>query len=158
MSDDTSRHYLRFLALAAAVAVLVAVVGWLPTRRLAGAEGLTALLVACALCWLASALGGVPILLAARERAEENGGPGPGRPPGNPLSAVLGASLVRFVAVVGLAVAVVLSGLVAPAPLLLWTALGYLALLAVDTRYALRATTDGRADERMPRTLNGTDD
>lgn len=155
MSDDL-RHYLRFLALAAAVAVLVAAVGWLPTRRLAGAEGLTALLVACALCWLASALGGVPILLAARERPEETGGPG--RSPGNALSAVLGASLVRFVAVVGLAVAVVLSGLVAPAPLLLWTALGYLALLAVDTRYALRATADGRADERMPRTLNGTDD
>lgn len=159
MSDDTAASevtsplldYLRFLAFAAGAAGLLAAVGWLPSRRLGGADGVTALLVACALCWLASALGGVPVLLAARERRQ---GTAAGRPPPHPLSAVLGASLVRLVSVVGLALATALSGLVAVTPLLVWTAIGYLGLLVVDSWYAVGAThhtndtTNSEPDER----------
>jgi len=124
--DQAARRYLRFLALAGAAAALLAVVGYLPTRNLAGAPGVTAMLVACALCWLASAVAGLPVALGERD----------GRPP---VAMVLGASLVRFVAVLGLTLAVVLSGLVERTPLLVWTALGYLVLLVVDTLYASAA-------------------
>jgi hypothetical protein len=47
---------------------------------------------------------------------------------------------VRLAAVAALAAVVALSGRVAVRPLLIWTAISHLALLAVDTRYALVAT------------------
>jgi hypothetical protein len=121
------RRYLRFLALAGASVAVLAAVGYLPTRNLAGAPGVTAMLVACALCWLASALSGLPVAVA--ETA--------GRPP---VTVVLGATAVRFAVVLGLTVAAALSGLVERVPLLVWTALGYLVLLVVDTLYAAAAT------------------
>lgn len=131
------RSYLRFLAVAAVVAALLAAVGWSPTRNLAGIPGVRALLVACALCWLASALGGVPVLVAEIEMRRQ------GARRQAPLSVLLGSALTRFAAIVGLALAAALSGLLAPAPLLVWVAIGYLALLAVDTWYAFGATRHG---------------
>lgn len=125
-------RYVRFLALAAGTAVLLAALGWLPTRNLAGSAGVVALLAACGVCWLASALGGVPVLLA--ETA------GAGKSP----SLAFGSMLVRLMVVLGLALAVALSGLVEAVPFLVWTGIGYLALLVVDTRYLL-ATGGGAA-------------
>jgi hypothetical protein len=127
VTRNAARRYLRFLALAGAAAALLAAVGYLPTRNLAGAAGVTAMLVACALCWVASALSALPVAVAE----------GGGRPP---VTVVLGASAVRFAVVLGLTVAAALSGLVAKTPLLVWTALGYLVLLVVDTLYAAAAT------------------
>lgn len=134
-------RYLRFLALAAGAVALLTAVGWLPTRNLVG-EGAGAALVAAGLVgWLASALGGVPVLLA--ETA------GAGRPP----AVAFGSMLVRLLVVLGLALAVALSGLVPAVPFLVWTGIGYLALLVVDTRYLLAtdprpAAGHGGADER----------
>jgi len=126
-------RYLRFLALAAAAAALLAAVGWLPTRNLAGNGGTVALVAACVVCWLGSALGGVPVLLGETAAAATKA----------PVAAAFGSMLVRFVAVLGLAMAGALSGLVAVRPFLVWTGLGYLALLVVDTRYALAAGATG---------------
>ena len=152
MRPTAVRRYLRFLALAAGAAALLAALGWLPTRNLAGEAGGAALLAACAVCWMASALGGVPVLLAEAEREP---GDGPGHPP---PAVTFGSMLVRLAAVAGLALAVTLSGLVARTPFLVWTALGYLALLVVDTRYALGggATRGTRANETKAGRDGGT--
>lgn len=130
-------RYLRFLALAAAAAGLVGAVGYLPTDNLAGAAGVTAMVVALVLTWVASACGGMPVLLAEGAAATPAVGTEPRLPVRLPVVAALGSMLIRLVAVVGLALAAVLSGQVAKTPLLLWTAIGYLALLGVDTWYVL---------------------
>jgi hypothetical protein len=118
-------NYLRFLAWAVAVAVVVALLGWLPTRRLGGDGAVRAMLAGCAVSVVASAVGGVPIALAR------------GKAPAARMQALLMAMGVRFGAVVVLGLAAVLSGLFDRAPLLIWVAVSYAAQLVVDTRYAL---------------------
>jgi hypothetical protein len=118
--------YLRFLAWVVAVAAVVALLGFLPTRRLAGDAALPALLAGCVIGILASALGGVPVALS-------HGMPATARMP-----AVMASMLVRLVAAVALGAAAVLSGQFPRGPLLIWVAITYMALLVVDTRYALK--------------------
>ena len=125
-----AQGYLRFLAWAAGVAVAVGAIGWWPTRRLAGDDGIPALVAGCLIGLLSSALGGLPIALI-RDRA-----------PASRLIASMGAMGVRLLAVVVLGAAAVLSGWFARAPLLLWIAGSYAALLGVDAWYALRAAQD----------------
>lgn len=137
-------RYLRFLALAALTAGLVGAVGYLPTRNLAGEPGVAAMVLALALCWAASAFGGVPVLLA--EAALAAPAPGDRAEPKLPVVVALGSMLVRLIAVLGFGLAAAFAGLVPQKPLLLWIAIGYLALLGVDTWYVL-ATARGSAPE-----------
>lgn len=119
--------YLRFLAWVVAVTAALALVGWVPTRRLGGEDAIPAMLAGCAVGILASALGGVPIALV-------QGGPAAR------MQALLLSMAIRLGAVVILAVAAVLSGWFPRAPLLLWVAISYVVQLVVDTRYALQAS------------------
>ena len=137
-------RYLRFLALAALAAGLVGAVGYLPTRNLAGEPGVTAMVLGLTLCWIASALGGIPVLLAEAALAAPSA-PGRRGEPQLPVVVALGSMLMRLIAVLGLALAAVFAGLVPKEPLLVWTAIGYLALLGVDTWYVL-ATARTRVD------------
>jgi hypothetical protein len=124
------RRFLALLAVAALVALAVAAVGYLPSRNLAGDDGVVAMLVALAVCWLGSAIGAVPVLLAERAAAGRR----------LPPAVSFGSMLTRLLVVLGLTVAAALSGWVVAKPLLVWTALAYLALLTVDTWYVLGAT------------------
>jgi hypothetical protein len=120
------RRYLRLLALLAALAAALAAVGYLPTARLAGATGTGAMVAGIAASLLATAIGGLPLLLprpAARDSA----------------TVPLLAMALRFLVVVVLAVALALSGLVPVAPTLLWLALSYLVLLAAEAAFTARA-------------------
>lgn len=120
-------EYLRFLAWAVAVAALVAALSWVPTRRLAGEDGVRAMLVGCALAFFASAVGGVAV---ARSRRAAT--------PAARVPALMAAMALRFVILLALGAAAGLSGWFARKPLLLGAALSYLALLVVDTWYAAR--------------------
>ena len=85
------RRYLRLLALLAALAAALAAVGYLPTARLAGATGTGAMVAGIAASLLATAIGGLPLLLpraaaralgdgaAAGDGAAFPGGHRPGR-------------------------------------------------------------------------------
>ena len=117
--------YLRFLAWVLAVTVAVALLGVLPTRRMAGDGALPALFAGCVIGVLASALGGVPIALSQ------------GKPPAERLSSVLFAMLVRLAAAVALGSIAALSGRFPQNPLLLWIVISYVVLLIVDTLYAV---------------------
>jgi hypothetical protein len=114
--------YLRFLAWTVALAVTIALLGYLPTKRWGGESAVRAMLAGCGVGGVASALGGVPVLLFAG-----TGG----------ASGVLAAMAVRFAAALGLSLAAALSGEFARGPLLIWVAISYMVLLTVDTRYAL---------------------
>jgi hypothetical protein len=119
-------EYLRFLAWVAGVALLIALVGALPTRRLGGDEAIPAMIAGCVIGALASAAGGIPV---ARGRKATD--------PAGRLNAMLFSMLLRLVVVVGLGAAALAGGFERK-PLLLWIGISYLALLAVDVRYAVK--------------------
>ena len=122
-------EYLRFLAWATAVAVLVTMLGYVPTRRLAGEGALPSMLAGCALALLASAAGGIPVALSRRAKAPA---------PAAKLQAMLAAMGLRFAVLLILGGLAGLSGWFDSSTLLIWIAIGYLALLAVDTWYAVK--------------------
>jgi hypothetical protein len=105
---------------------LAGAVGYLPTRRLASDGGTVAALAGCVTGLLANWLGlGVFALTASSD----------GR---GFAQAVLLGTMVRFVAVLGLSVAVAFSGLFSKAPLLIWIGLSYLVALATETVWLVR--------------------
>ena len=122
-SFSTAR-YLRFLsAVAVAVAVLAAIGYFTSAGR--GDSSLEAMLAALAATGLASAVSGIPLALV-------------GGPPHASFNRSLIAMLVRMVVVAALAAACLLSLGLAQTPFLVWLVIGYLALLAVDTAFAVR--------------------
>jgi hypothetical protein len=119
-------EYLRFVAWVAGVAVLIALVGVLPTRRLGGEEAIPAMIAGCLIGAVASAVGGIPV---ARGRKVTD--------PAGRLSAMMLSMGLRLAVVIGLGAAALAGGFERK-PLLLWIGISYLALLAVDVRYAVK--------------------
>ena len=129
MSTAQSREYLRFLGWAVVVGVALALLGYVPTRRLGGEGALPAMVAGCVIGVIASAVGALAI--ARYRRSRESGS-------GVPLQGMLAALALRFVTVLVLGLVAGLSGWFETRPLLIWIALGYVAQLALDTRYATR--------------------
>lgn len=123
-------EYLRFLVYTVAVGVVLVLLGYAPTRRLGGEGALPAMVAGCVIGILASAVGALPVALARRSarRAPLQGA----------LQGMLGAMALRFATVLTLGLSAGLSGWFEIRPLLIWIALGYVAQLALDTRYATR--------------------
>jgi hypothetical protein len=119
-------EYLRFMGWTVAVGVALALLGYAPTRRLGGEGALPAMVAGCVIGVLASAVGAIPVARARRA----------GLPV--PLQGMLGSLALRFATVLVLGLAIGLSGWFETRPLLIWIALGYVAQLALDTRYATR--------------------
>jgi len=129
MTDSRSpaAEYLRFLVWAAAVAVLVAAVCWLPARSLGSEGAVRAVLVGCALSLVSSLGGGIAV---ARSRRATT--------PAARVPAIMAAMALRFVILLALGAVAALSGRFPLTPLLVGVAISYLALLVVDTWYAVR--------------------
>jgi drug/metabolite transporter (DMT)-like permease len=119
-------EYLRFLVYAVAVGAVLLLLGYAPTRRLGGSEALPAMAAGCVIGILASAVGAIPVVLARRS----------GR--GSPLQGMLTSMALRFMAVLALGLSAGLSGWFESRPLLIWIAIGYVAQLPLDARYATR--------------------
>lgn len=120
------RVFVQFLLLAGAIVALLLALGYLPTRRLAGEAGLAAMLAGCLVSFVASLAGAVPVLLARHRSHVEM------------VPAALLATATRLGVAVVLAVAVVLSGLIAARPLLLWVVISHAGLLIADTLLSIR--------------------
>lgn len=129
--------YLRFLVWVTVVAAAVAALGAVPTRRLAGEDGIPALLAGCLIGAIASLAGGLPVFF----------GP-PAASPAGRLQATLLAMAVRLGVVLALGLAVALSGWFERVPLLIWIAVSHLALLVVDTRFMLKSSPGGSVENR----------
>jgi CDP-diglyceride synthetase len=128
-------RYLRFLVWVIVVSAVVAALGYAPTRRLAGADGIPAMLAGCLIGALASLAGALPVVF----------GRGPASPAAQ-LQATLLSMAVRFGVVLALGLAVALSGWFERGSLLIWIAISYLALLVVDTRFMLKSSPRGDAE------------
>jgi hypothetical protein len=147
---------MRFLARAFGVGLGLAALGYLPTRHLAGSAGVIAMLAGCAVAWIASGVGGLPLALGSRPTAGAFlGGPRglPGRlapaPTASP-TAILLAMALRLGTVVALGIAAAESGLFEVRSLVLWTAIGYVAQLVVDSHYAITTAGSGGATAPVP--------
>ena len=125
MTRSAASRYARFLGLAVATVVVLCAVGFLPTRRLAGTDGVPAMFAGCAIGLMSAALAGV--LLVAVE----------GDTPDARMKRSFLAMVARLAVVVALGAAAALSGMLATQPLLLWIAFAYMALLPLEVRLAI---------------------
>ena len=128
-------EYLRFLARAVAVTIAIALLGYLPTRRLGGEGALPGMVAGCGIGLLASALAALPIAWARRVAVADQ------------YKALLASMGLRFALTLALAVSAALSGRFERVSLLLWVVIGYLAQLVVDTRYTLKVFSPERDSE-----------
>jgi hypothetical protein len=118
-----AQAYANFVIWVLSCGVVLLVLGYLPTVRLAGKAALPAMLCAVLAVSLGSIIGGYPVFAA-----HLRGVPNP--------QAGLVSMMVRLVAVVVLATLLALSLSLQSGPFLGWLAVSYLSLLVVDTRYA----------------------
>jgi len=125
VTTSRGRRYARFLGLAVAIARSLCVIGWLPTRRLAGAGAAAAMLAGCAISLLSAALAGWLLILVPAETPEAR------------MRRGFLAMVVRLAVVVVLGMAAALSGELARQPLLFWIGTAYVALLPLEVRLAI---------------------
>jgi hypothetical protein len=118
--------YTRFLVFVIGAALLLVGLGYLPTRRLAGREAIPAMAVGCAISVVAAALAGWLIVVT------------PAATPEARMQRAFLAMTVRLAIVVLLALAAVLSGVLARMPLLFWIATTYVVLLPLEVNLAIR--------------------
>jgi hypothetical protein len=118
-------RYVRFLGLAVAVVIGLCAIGWIPTQRLAGSAAIAAMVAGNVISLLAAALAGGLLIAVSAATAEAR------------MQRGFLAMVVRLTVVVVLGAAAVLSGEFARAPLLLWIALAYVALLPLEVRLAI---------------------
>jgi hypothetical protein len=126
--NGTSRaaDYVRFVALAVAATVVIAGIGYMPTRRLAGDAAIGAMAAGCAISLVAAALAGWLIVAS------------PATTPVARMQRAFLAMTVRLAIVAVLAVAAILSGVLDRMPLLFWIATTYVVLLPLEVKLAIR--------------------
>ncbi len=100
--------------------------GYGPTRRMAGDEGVPAMLAGCAIGFAASLVGTVPVMRARNE------------PHAASWSAAMVAMAVRMAVAIVLGVALALAGSFPAKPLLLWVVISHAALLVPDTLLSIK--------------------
>ncbi|MCB9377937.1 MAG: hypothetical protein H6511_04145 [Holophagales bacterium] len=110
----------------AALAIAI-VVGWFPTRRLAGEAGLAGIAAGCAVAFAGAALGAMPVLLALAQGGAAKSHVVAARAMGLRAGGTLAGTL-----------AIALGTGIARTPFLIWTGVAYGALLVVETRWTVR--------------------
>ena len=118
------RSYAKFLLLLLGLTSLLMVLGLAATRRLGGAEAVTAMFWGCGLSLLASAVGGLPQVLGGRSLQKSG-------------ALDLGSLALRMgITLLGL-LAILLSTDISRRAFLLWVAISYLVLLIADVAFFL---------------------
>ncbi len=125
MTTSRSGRYARFLGLAVSIDLGLCVIGWLPTRRLAGDRAVAAMLAGCAISLLSAALAGWLLIVVPAPTPEAR------------MQRGFLAMVVRLAVVVVLGMAAALSGELARQPLLFWIGTAYVALLPLEVRLAI---------------------
>ena len=123
---DSAGRYIRFLGWAVLVIAVLAGIGFVPTRRVAGDEAPLAMLVGCLISWVSAAAAGWPLVT----RTE--------RTPTAQMQTAFLAMTVRLAVVIALGMAAVFTGF-DRAPLLFWLAVSYMALLPLEVKLAISA-------------------
>lgn len=122
--QGSSARYLGFLKWSGGILAALLTLGYLPTMRLAGERGITAMVAGCGVSLAGSVAGTVPFLLARGRGVTET------------VPALLGSIALRLIVVMTLAGITAWVGLLANRPFLLWVAVSHVGLLVADTLYA----------------------
>ena len=120
------RLYFRYVLAASSSTLIIVILGYVPTVRIAGSDAVAAMLAGCGASWLASCLAVAP-LAAVRVQEQRQVAP-----------AVLLSTGIRFIAVLVLVVPLTLSGWFEQTVLVVWVGISYLLLLLIDTAFAVR--------------------
>lgn len=115
------RAFLKFAGMNLCVAVVLLALGYFPTVRMLGADGIIAMLCGVAVTMLATLAGMVPVLLASHGSAQD-------RP-----QAIMMGMAIRLGLLVILSASLVLGGVAPYRPLLIWIAISFLVFLMIDT-------------------------
>jgi hypothetical protein len=118
--------YARFLGLAAAIAIGLCAVGWLPTQRLAGPQAIASMVAGCTISLLSAGLAGYLLTAVGADTPQAR------------MRRGFLAMIVRLVVALVLGLAAALSGEFATSPLLFWLAMAYIALLPLEVRLAIQ--------------------
>ena len=124
-TTSRSSRYARFLGLSVAIVFGLCALGWLPTRRLAGAEAVVAMFAGCAIGLVSAALAGWLLIVVSGDTPEAR------------MQRGFLAMVVRLAVVVVLGMAAALSGEIARQPLLFWIGTAYVALLPLEVKLAI---------------------
>ncbi len=122
---SVSGRYARFLGLAMTIVVGLCALGWLPTRRLAGAGAVGAMAAGCGISLVSAALAGWLLVAVGAATPEAR------------MQRSFLAMIVRLAVVVVLGIAAVFSCEFARTPLLFWIGTAYVALLPLEVRLAI---------------------
>jgi len=128
--------YWRFASWAVVTVAGLWLLGWLPTERLAGADGISAKFAGGMLSLMASLLGTLPVALVRDRNSVEA------------TVAILRSVALRLGLVLAVVLVVALRGPFAPTPLLLWVVISHSALLIVDTWFTCSQLRVDPAQER----------
>lgn len=131
-----SHTYARLILASIGTAAAIVLLGYYPTLRLAGPDTIGAMITGITISMVAGLVGAVPIGLAAR-----------GDPTKVP-NAILMATAIRFGVVLALTASVIFSNAFDRNVLGLWVGISYLAMLVVDTSYAVHIVGRVRGDQR----------
>jgi hypothetical protein len=115
----------RFLGLAVGLVAALCAVGYVPTRRLSGENGVAAMAAGCGISLVSAAAAGLLLTAVAAQTPEAR------------MQRGFLAMVVRLAVVTVLGVAAVLSGAFARTPLLFWMATAYLVLLPLEVKLAI---------------------
>ena len=125
MTRSPSSRYAGFLALSVAIVAAICAIGFVPTRRLAGPDGVPAMFAGCGVSLIAAALAGVLLVAVTADSPQAR------------MQRSFFAMIARLAVVVALGAAAALSGVFATEPLLFWIGAAYVVLLPLEVRLAL---------------------
>jgi hypothetical protein len=124
-TSSGGRRYARFVSLACAIVLGLCAMGLLPTRRLAGASAVAAMVAGCGISLVSAALAGWLLTVVRAQTPEAR------------MQRSFLAMVVRLAVVIVMGIAAALSGEFAREPLLFWMATAYVALLPLEVRLAI---------------------
>ena len=117
--------YAAFVGVALATATGIAGLAYFPVVRMMDGDATSSLLIGCGISWIASCIGAVPVALALAAKSRQTG------------TAILGATVIRFLTALVLVAPLALSGWFHQTTLVLCVGVSYVLMLPVDTLYAI---------------------
>ena len=124
-TQSATSRYGRFLGLTVAIVIALCAIGVVPTRRMAGDEGVPGMFAGCAIGLMSAAVAGLLLVVVAAETPEAR------------MTRSFMAMAARLAVVVALGAAASLSGMFSTQPLLFWIGISYVALLPLEVRLAI---------------------
>jgi len=119
-------EYGRLLGVATLAAAALTGIGWIPTSRMAGPDGLFAMGIGIGISYFAAMVAGLAMVFI---RAKT---------PGERQVTAMGAMAARMVLTLGLFLGAALLKVAALRPMALWMAVSYLVFLAIETVFFVR--------------------